>query len=127
MKQQASQPLSLVPQAGVVGPARAVCSEARCPNRRCPCLEVTDLPDGTRVNTFPDSIPNYSGCGAGAEIRPSFTTFVGKPVGRMAIMTHAIGVNWKLIFWPDRHAAIHGHEAVVGRLLTGQPIDDLGV
>jgi hypothetical protein len=84
---------------------------------------VTDLPDGTRVNTFPDSNTGESG----AEERPSFTTFVGKPAGRMASMHHAIGVNWKLIFWPDRHAAVHGHEVVVGRLLHGHPIDDLGV
>jgi hypothetical protein len=105
------------------GRARVVCHEAMCPNRRCPCLEVTDLPDGVRVNTFPDSTPGEPG----ADLRPSFTTFVGKPAGRMASMPHAIGVNWKLIFWPNRRAAIHGHEVVVGRLLHGQPIDDLGV
>jgi hypothetical protein len=106
-----------------LGPARVVCYERVCPNRRCPCLEVTDLPNGTRVNTFPDSNPGEPG----AEDRPSFTTFVGKPAGRMASMPHAIGVNWQLIFWPDRRSAIHGHEVVVGRLLCGQPIDDLGV
>jgi len=46
--------------------------------------------------------------------------------GRMASMPHAIGGNWKLVFWRDRRAAVHGHEVVVGRLLSGQPIDDLG-
>ncbi len=102
--------------------ARAVCHEHKCPNRRCPCLEVTDLPDGVRVNTFPDSFAGEPG----AEQRPSFTTYVGIPVGRMASMPHAIGGNWKLIFWRDRRAAVHGHEVVVGRLLSGQPIDDLG-
>jgi hypothetical protein len=83
---------------------------------------VTDLPDGIRVNTFPDS--NHDEPGAGD--RPTFTTYVGKPVGRMASMPHAIGVSWKLIFWSNRRAAIHGHEVVVGRLLSGQAIDDLG-
>jgi hypothetical protein len=32
-----------------------------------------------------------------------------------------------VLYWPDRRAAVHGHEAVVGRLLSGQPIDDLGL
>ncbi|MDB5077714.1 MAG: hypothetical protein JWO42_3893 [Chloroflexi bacterium] len=102
--------------------AHVVCHEGACPNRRCPCLEVTDLPGGVRVNTFPDSITGEPG----ADERPSFTTYVGKPVGRMASMPHAIGVNWKLVCWPNRRAAIHGHEVVVGRLLSGQSIDDLG-
>jgi hypothetical protein len=84
---------------------------------------VTDLPDGTRVNTFPDSNTGEPG----ADDPPTFTTYVGKPVGRMSSMHHAIGVNWKLIYWPYRRAAIHGHEVVVGRLLNGQAIDDLGV
>jgi hypothetical protein len=101
---------------------RVVCHEGICPNRRCPCLEVSDLPDGRRVITFPDSIRDEQG----ASERPSFTTFVGTPVGRLSKMPHAIGSSWKLVYWRNRHAAVHGHEAVIGRLLNGQPIDDLG-
>lgn len=99
-----------------------VCHEAICPNRRCPCLEVADLPDGRRVITFPDSNTGEPG----AEERPSFTTFVGRPADRLRRLAHAIGPDWQLVYWADRRAAVHGHEAVVGRLLSGQPIDDLG-
>lgn len=103
---------------------RVVCHERICPHRRCPCLEVTDLPDGLRVITFPDSNTGEPG----AEQRPSFTSFVGMPVARLRDRQHhAIGHDWRTVYWPDRRAAIHGHEAVVGRLLGGQPIDDLGI
>ncbi len=101
---------------------RIVCHEGICPNRRCPCLEVSDLPDGQRVITFPDSIRGEPG----ATERPSFTSFVGTPVGRLRKMPHAIGSNWKLIYWRNRRAAAHGHEVLIGRLLNGQSIDDLG-
>jgi hypothetical protein len=110
-------------QERTASPVRVICHEGICPNRRCPCLEVADLPDGRRVITFPDSNTGEPG----ADERPSFTTFVGTPAGRLRVMPHAIGSDWLLVYWPDRRAAIHGHEAVIGRLLLGQPIDDLGV
>ena len=100
-----------------------ICHERICPNRRCPCLEVTDLPDGRRVITFPDSNTGEPG----ADERPSFTTFIGRPDRRLSKLQHMIAANWKTVYWPDRRAAVHGHEAVVGRLLHGQSADDLGV
>ena len=102
---------------------RVVCHEAICPNRRCPCLEVTDLPDRQRVISFPDANTGEPG----AEQLPSYKTFVGTPDSRLSErMPHAIGSNWRVIYWSNRRDAVHGHEAVVGRLLSGQPIDDLG-
>lgn len=101
---------------------RVVCHEGICPNRRCPCLEVTDLPDGRRVITFPDSNTGEPG----SEERPSFTSHIGTPLERLRALKHAIGSDWRLVYWHDRRAAIHGHEALIGRLLSGQPIDDLG-
>ncbi|HWE62495.1 MAG TPA: hypothetical protein VHB98_12350, partial [Chloroflexota bacterium] len=59
--------------------------------------------------------------------RPSFTTYVGRPADRFGRLPHAIGHDWQLVYWPHRRAAAHGHEAVIGRLLNGQPIGDLGV
>lgn len=102
---------------------RVVCHERMCPNRRCPCLEVTDLASGLRVITFPDSNTGEPG----ADERPSFTTFVGKPLDRLRKLPHAISHDWKILYWPDRRAAVHGHEAVVGRLVYGQAIDDMGM
>ena len=103
--------------------AHVVCHEGACPNRRCPCLEVTDLPGGVRVNTFPDSNTGEPG----ADQRPSFTSYIGKPDIRLSQMVHAIRGDWQIVYWPDRRAAIHGHEALIGRLLRDQSIDDLGV
>lgn len=102
---------------------RVRCHERICPNRRCPCLEVADLPDGRRVITFPDSNTGEPG----ADERPSFTTFVGRPADRYGRLPHAIGHDWCTVYWPDRRAAIHGHEVIIGRLLNGQSIEGLGV
>jgi hypothetical protein len=104
--------------------AHVLCHGAICPNRRCPCLEVTELSDGQRVVTFPDSNTGEPG----AEALPSYKTFVGVPSDRrLRSLVHAIGSTWRVLYWTNRRAAVHGHEAVVGRLLHGQRIDDLGM
>ena len=113
-----------VPPLGRARPAHVLCHAAICPNRRCPCLEVTELADGHRVVTFPDSNTGEPG----ADELPSYKTFVGIPADRrLRALVHAIGSTWRVLYWPDRRAAVHGHEAVVGRLTQGQPINDLGM
>jgi len=110
--------------AGPTKAAHVLCHAAICPNRRCPCLEVTELADGHRVVTFPDSNTGEPG----ADELPSYKTFVGIPADRrLRALVHAIGSAWRVLYWPDRRAAVHGHEAVVGRLTQGQPINDLGM
>jgi hypothetical protein len=112
------------PREGRASPARVLCHSAICPNRRCPCLEVIEIADGHRVVTFPDSNTGEPG----ADELPSYKTFVGIPADRrLRSLVHAIGSTWRVLYWPDRHAAVHGHEAVVGRLIQGQPINDLGM
>ena len=113
-----------VSPAGQGSPAHVLCHAAICPNRRCPCLEVTELADGHRVVTFPDSNTGEPG----ADELPSYKTFVGIPADlRLRALVHAIGSTWWVLYWPDRRAAVHGHEAVVGRLTQGQSINDLGM
>jgi hypothetical protein len=103
---------------------RVLCHSGMCPNRRCPCLEVTELADGHRVVTFPDSNTGEPG----ADALPSYKTYVGVPSApRLRSLVHAIGSTWRVLYWTDRRRAVHGHEAVVGRLLQGQRIDDMGM
>jgi hypothetical protein len=103
---------------------RVLCHSAVCPNRRCPCLEVTELEDGHRIVTFPDSNTGEPG----ADALPSYKTYVGVPSDpRLRSLVHAIGSTWRVLYWTDRRRAVHGHEAVVGRLLQGMRIDDMGM
>lgn len=51
----------------------------------------------------------------------------GRRDRRLSKMPHMIAADWKAVYWPDRRTAVHGHEVVVGRLVHGHSIDDLGI